>query len=108
MTDKAALLAALKPREEIVDIAGQQVVVRELQSAADAVALQDQTDAQFKFVVLCCFGSDGQPLFDLGDVPQLKASARRGLAPLFAAVARVNGFDLEAETKNSGAGPSAG
>lgn len=108
MTDKAALLAALAPREETVEIAGQPVVVRELQSAADTEALRDQTDAQFKFLVLCCFAPDGSPCFDMADVPTLKASARKGLAPLLAAVARVNGFDVEGAEKNSAAGPAAG
>jgi hypothetical protein len=109
MADKSALLAALAPREEIVELAGHRVRVRELASAAQSERLQDPGDAFYAALVLCCFDPEtGERLFDEADIPTLKGSARKGMKPLVDAVIRVNGLDEALEEKNSGAGPAAG
>lgn len=109
MTDKAALLAAIAPREETVDVAGHKVLVRELSNAAHSEKLLDPGVAFYAAMTLCCFDPDsGKPLFTEDDIPLLQSRARRGLKALAEAVMRVNGMDAVAEQKNSEAGPAAG
>jgi hypothetical protein len=95
----------ITPREEKIKIGDQTLVVRELSTAADTASMLDQTDINYKFLVRCVFLETGEPAFDEADIPALKAGSRAKLSPLFVAVNRVNGFDIEAEAKNSSAAP---
>lgn len=109
MTSKAALLQALAPREEIVDVAGLQVKVREMESAAQSERLTDPGDAFYAGMVLCCFDPEtGERLFTDDDIPMLKTRARKGMKKLVDAVIRVNGYSAEDEIKNSDAAPAGG
>ena len=102
------LREALAPREERVVIGGITLVAREMATAADVEAMQDNKDLGMKMLVRCVFDESGKAVFTDEDIPALKASAKVKLAPLVAAVNRVNGFAVEAEAKNSEAGPAAG
>lgn len=97
------LLEVLRIREEQVELGGHKLVVRELQSAADVAALADNQDLGYKLLVRCVFDEAGAPAFTDDDIPALKAGSKSRLAPLMAAVTRVNGFDSEANAKNSAA-----
>ena len=101
----AELAAALQAREERIEFAGTLLLVRELETAADVAAFQQSDDLQLKLVVRCVFDMQGAAVFTDEDIPALRAAGRLKLAPLMAAVTRVNGFDTEAEAKNSGAAP---
>lgn len=109
MTSKAALLAALAPREETVEVAGLKVLVREMESAAQSERLTDPGDAFYAGMVLCCFDPEsGERLFTEADIPMLKTRARKGMKLLVEAVIRVNGYNADAEIKNSDAVPAGG
>lgn len=105
---KESLFAAIKPREEVVEIHGHKIHVRELETAADTEAFRTHGDATYKFVVRCCFDDEGNAVFTDDDIPRIKGTSRKGLLPLIEAVALVNGFNVESEAKNSAAGPAAG
>ena len=109
------LLEAIRPREERVKLGGRVLVVKELATAADVASMRDNKDLDYKLVVRCVFlgepGAEpdswvaGPPAFAEDDIPALKAGAKTKLVPLLEAVNRVNGFDIEAEEKNSAAVP---
>lgn len=100
------ILSAIKPREEKVELGGHTLTVRGLASAADVTAMQDNADLTYKLVVRCVFDAEGRPVFTDAHIPSLKGGAKAKLAPLIAAVCRVNGFDVEGDAKNSGAAPA--
>lgn len=102
------LLQLLKTREERVTLEGVELIVREVQAAADTVAFTEPGDFIFKLVVASTFAADGSPAFTYDQVPALKAASKLKLAPLIAAALRVNGRDIEAEAKNSEADPGSG
>lgn len=109
MANKSALLEALAPREEVIELAGIRVLVRELESAAQSERMHDPGEAFYAGVVLCCLDPDtGERLFTEEDIPVLKSRARKGMKPLIEAVMRVNGYAAEIEEKNSGAAPAGG
>lgn len=100
------LIAALKAREEVVELGGHKLTVRELETAADVAAFQDNNDLQLKLVVRCVFDAEGRPVFTDEDIPALRGTSKTRFAPLLAAVNRVNGFDVEDGAKNSAAAPA--
>lgn len=102
------LLAALAPREEKLELGGQRLVARELESAADVEAFKDGVDFTYKLIVRCTFGEDGERAFSDEDIPALKKASNKKLGPLVKAVHRVNGLLVEDEVKNSEAGTGAG
>ena len=51
MNNKSALLAAIAPREEIIEVEGIKVKVRELESAAQSERLRDPGDATYAAMV---------------------------------------------------------
>lgn len=97
---------ALKVREEKIQFAGREIVVRELDGAADVAAFEDDTDLKWKLLVRCAFDLDGKALFTDSDIHDLKAASRIKLRSLVEAVNRVNGFAVEDEAKNSAAAPA--
>lgn len=102
------LKAFLAPREERITFAGVELLVRELETAAEFEQVSDDVDWRFLVMVKCVFLPNGEPAFTRDDIADLKKSSRTKLLPIVAAVNRVNGFQVEIEEKNSGAGPSAG
>ncbi|WP_337905353.1 hypothetical protein, partial [Mesomycoplasma ovipneumoniae] len=73
MSNKAALLAAIAPREEIVEIQGIKVKVRELESAANSERLRDPGEATYAAMVLCCLDPEtNEPVFTDDDITALK------------------------------------
>lgn len=104
------LLKALAPREEKFDFLGQTVTLREMGSAQDTEKLRELAPMEltYRSLVHCVIGPDGNPVFTDADIPALKKASPSKLLPLIAAVARVNGFNIEAEEKNSEADPSSG
>lgn len=105
MSDLLQLLAA---REERVTLEGVELVVREVEAAADTAAFIEPGDFVWKLVVASTFDANGKPAFSYEQVPGLKAASKLKLAPLVAAVLRVNGRDIEAEAKNSEASQDSG
>lgn len=95
------LLSALAPREEKVVLAGQTLTVRELETAADVTAFQDQSDTLYKLLVRSTFDADGNAVFTDADIPALKKSGSRKILPLMEAVARVNGMNTADNEKKS-------
>jgi len=92
----------LEPAEERITFAGQQLLVRELDSLIDTAAMRDDVDTTWKLVVRCVFDPlSGAPVFTDEDIPALKRGARRKTLPLIHAVLRVCGQDIEAAEKNS-------
>lgn len=102
----------IEPRTETLTWAGQKIVVRELDTAAELGNQPDAEDAAYWLLVRCAFFEDDTPVFAESDIPLLRSKkgrvSTRKIAPLLRAVNRVNGLDLEDEVKNSGAGPGAG
>jgi hypothetical protein len=98
--------AAIAPREERLELGGKTLVVKELACAADVAAFSEPEDMVYKLLVRCAFDESGALVFTDADIPMLKAGARRAMLPLIEAVNRVNGFDLEANVKNSEAAPA--
>lgn len=101
------LLAALAPREELLQFMGIDIIVRELPSAADVEAFRDGADADYKWMVRCTFTTSGQQVFTDEQIPKLKQTARAKLMPLLSAVFRVNGLLPDEAAKNSEASPAA-
>ena len=96
----------IKAREERITIAGTTFVVRELSSAVDlAVAGKDKDDIYYRIVVRSVFSEKGEQALGDEDIPALKGGSKIKLAPLYEAVNRVNGLNVEAEAKNSDAAP---
>lgn len=92
----------LKPREERLQFGKVMLVVRELDGSADNSALADAEDKQWKLVIRCVFREDNnEPAFTDADIAALKKKSPTFTAPLIVAVQRVNGLNLESETKNS-------
>lgn len=101
-----AIASALQAREEKLQFAGMDLIVRELQTAADVGAFRDGEDAQLKLVVRCVFlAENNAPVFSDEDIPLLRESGRKRFAPILEAVNRVNGLDLADNAKNSVAAP---
>ena len=96
----------LRSREQTVELGPHKLVVRELASAADLTDAPGGEDLAWLLLVRCTFAEDGSPAFTAGDIPALKAASKWKLGPLIAAVNRVNGFNVEAEAKNSDAVPA--
>lgn len=95
----------LRLREERVKLGRRTVVVRELEVAKDLGVEPGSEDTVYALTVRCVFDEDGKPVFEMADVPKLKAFSKRKFMVLYEAVQRVNGLDLEAEVKNSEAAP---
>lgn len=101
------LLKFIARREQRVTLGDLVVVVREMESAADVAGLRgiDDTERQYRMLVRCAFAEDGTPAFTDADIPALMAGSKFKLMPLLAAVAEVNGYDTQANEKNSQAAP---
>ena len=99
----------LRTREQAVELGGIKLHVRELESAADLLIQGEEKlpegELGWRMLVMCTFGEDGKLAFSKDDIPALKASSKWKLAPLIQAVNKVNGFDGDAEAKNSDAVP---
>lgn len=105
---KQAILAALAPQEERLELWGHTLVIRELASAADVVRVEDDDNLTYHFIVRCTFDEAGEPLFTDDDIPQLKACSKAKLLPIIEAVSRVNGLWVNGNAKNSEAAPCSG
>ncbi len=101
-----SLLKFFAAREEKVVMAGETYFVRT--KPDDAEPLKDGEDYTYQFLVRSTFDAEGKPAFTDEDIPALKAAPHILKARLLRAVAIVNGFDAETETKNSEAAPSFG
>lgn len=99
---RAELLKFLERREERVTLGGMVLVIREMPTAGEMSELAGE-DSGFRLVVRCVFDEDGAPLFTDEDIPVLKGLSKTKFSPVAAAVNRVNGWDAEAEVKNSAA-----
>lgn len=108
MSDREKALAALAPREEIVELGDLRVVLRELDSAADVSSLRDGADSGWKILVRSCFSEAGELLFTDDDIPTLKKGALARNKRLLEAAMRVNGELLDPEVKPSAAAPAGG
>lgn len=95
----------LRTREQVVELGPHKLIVRELASAADMAGAASEEDLAWMLLVRCTFAEDGTPAFTVEDIPALKAASNWKLGPLVSAVNRVNGFNVEAEAKNSDAVP---
>lgn len=102
-----ALLQYFGPQEERLKILDEEIIVRTLPDSTPAEMFAGE-DVFWKMVTRCAFYPDGNPAFTDEDIPALKKAPRMRVFPLVQAVQRVNAMDLEAEVKNSGAGPSSG
>ena len=91
--DRAALLAALAPREETIVLGGRTLTVRELAHAADVLAMADNEDLSLKLLVRSVLGEDGEPVFSDVDIPVLRGAGLMRMKPLVDMVQRVNGWD---------------
>ena len=101
MNEREAILAAIAPREEIVQFGGVQVCVRELASAADLMDAMSGEDAAFQMLVRSVTRADGTAVFSAADIPVLRRAAMKRLLPLLEAVHRVNGLSAEDSEKKS-------
>lgn len=105
---KDEILSYLDPREEKLTLNGRVVIVRELASAADTTAMQDNVDMAWKLLVRCVLDEAGSQIFGDEDIARLKRTGKLKMKLLVDAVMRVNGYDVEGDEKKSGAGPRAG
>ena len=97
--DRAAVLAALLPREETIELGGRALTVRELAHAADVLAMADNEDLSLKLLVRSVYAEDGALLFTDADIPALKRAGMMRLKPLVDMVQRVNGWSAEDNEK---------
>lgn len=104
----ADLLAALAPQKEAVTFAGRAFFAHELDCAADVPSEGGAVEMSLRLIVLCVRDAEGRPAFTDDDLAALRKASRRRIKPLIDAVMRVNGFNIEAEVKNSDAGPGSG
>lgn len=103
-----AILKALAPDEEKFSFGGQTVLIREMDTAAEAEAMNEKPDAAYRMLVRCVFDEAGRPVFTDEDIPALKKSSSRKLAQLLLKVTSLNGMAGREAVKNSAAGPAAG
>lgn len=111
------ILDAIRRREETVAAFGRNFIVRELDATAtfrtedaelakklEALGMAPDELLFWKALVRCVVeeGSGLAPFTD-ADIPELCRGSRFKLAPLTAAVNRVNGFDSDDNAKNSSA-----
>lgn len=103
------LLKFFGPQEERLKILGEELVVRTLSDDTPVEVFQGE-DVFWRIVVASTFKADGTtPVFTNDDIETvLKPAKRVRILPLVLAVQRVNAMDIEAEVKNSDAGPSSG
>lgn len=102
------LLKYLAPAEERFEFSGKAVILREMDTAAEVEAMNDQPDGAWRMFVRCVFDEAGNPVFNDNDIPALKKSGTRKLSGIFAKVMALNGMDLKGLAKKSEAGPAAG
>lgn len=108
-----AIREALKVQKEALDFCGRKVIVRELEageslpvgelaSTPEEITKQQERGYMLMFVrcILWADGEEqGQRVFADEDIPELEKSSKTRLAPLVAAVSRVNGIDAAANAK---------
>lgn len=99
----AEIAAAILPNEERLSFAGQELLVRELETAHDLGDLgpDDGEEAFFRIMVRCIFDASGTAVMTDADIPQLRHSSKTKLLPLVMAVKRVNGLSGDANTEKS-------
>lgn len=102
-----SIIAALAPREERITFEGHNLIVREVETAADTAVFQAEGDFLFKFVVASVLDEHGERVFTADHIPALRKLAKTRFLPLIKVVTRVNGLDGDEAEKNSGASPSA-
>jgi hypothetical protein len=99
--DKASLLALFAPQviPQTVDGVGE-VRLREL-SAPEVSDIRDACQAKdtkadfgFRLVIASVVNEDGQPIFNLSDLPDLRSKAQVRIGNLIEAVMKVNGFTV--------------
>lgn len=103
-----SLLKYLAAREELVEVGGHKVTVREIGPEVDTSAFRDGVDSLWKFITRSTFDEKGDPVFTDADIPALKLTAKIRLVPLIEAVSRVNRLNRDDEIKNSDAVPGSG
>lgn len=105
--NKSALLAALKPKTERVDVAGYgnigivQLTVSEADSLRANLKKENKID-QFglQMVLISVVDEDGNRVFDESDLPSLQGASNAAVDDLVAKTLEVNGFKKATETKN--------
>ena len=108
-----AIREALKVQSETLEFCGRKVIVRELNAATslplgdlaeEGAARQKQAERGFMLMfVRSIFWVDGEgagdQVFTDDDIAEIEQGAKRALAPLVAAVNRVNGLDTAVNEK---------
>jgi hypothetical protein len=106
------ILEAIACREEELKFLGRDVIVREVDISTEMV-IEDEVEKEIldagagraelgywkMFVRSVTLKETGAPLFDGADIAKLRKGARGRLAPLCAAVNRVNGLDADLNAK---------
>lgn len=105
--NKSALLAALKPKTESVNVDGFgqvgviQLTVAEVDTLRASLKKEDKAD-QFglRLVLISVVDTDGNRVFDESDLPGLQGSSNAAMDGLVAKTLEANGFKKAAEAKN--------
>jgi hypothetical protein len=105
--NKSALLAALKPKTELVDVEGFgkvgiiQLTVGEVEKIrADLKAADNADQFGLHLVLLSVVDDAGARVFDASDLPGLIDAGHAAMDALVAKALQVNGFKKLAEAKN--------
>lgn len=105
--NKIALLEALKPKVEQVEVSGfgtvgiVQLTVGGVEAIRTSLKKEDKAD-QFglRLVLLSVVDEDGACVFDEADLPGLMASSNAAMDALVAKTLEVNGFKKAVDAKN--------
>ena len=105
--NKAALLAALKPKTELLEVEGFgavgiiQLTVAEVTAVRDGLDKDGQAD-QFglRLVLLSVVDAEGARIFDEADLADLQAASNAAMDLLVTKALEVNGFKKAAAAKN--------
>jgi hypothetical protein len=105
--DKAALLAAMKPKTAQLSIDGfgdvgiMQLSVAEVEELRSVLKKDDKTD-QFglSMVILSVVDSDGNRVFTDDDLPALRSASNAVMDALVGKTLEINGFKKAADEKN--------
>jgi hypothetical protein len=108
-----AIKEAIKLHTETLEFAGRKVLVRELMAeealpVGDMAKTPEDLEKQQELAFMLMFvrsivwadgEEQGQRVFTDEDIPDLEKGSKRRIAPLVAAVSRVNGLDAVANAK---------
>lgn len=105
--NKSALLAALKPKTELVELDGFgkvniiQLTVAEVTALREEIKKEGQSD-QFglRLALVSVVDDAGTRVFDESDLINLQSASNAAMDTLVAKALAVNGFDKKTEAKN--------